>query len=177
MSIVANIDHPKVICHCNILILHNFSTLCTCLLQCISRKVLKINVFQTVAYWWCGGPLQILWCMEINLLHKIQLEKKNKLFFFSLSLCCHSWVHFCFHWEVKPPDKDSVCAVLNSTGIMNHRTEKRGYFLPQNSLSHPVSLYTQGGPLPHHRALLSGLKHLQGYYLWGTNTGATSCAV
>lgn len=82
VSIVANIDHPKVICHCNILILHNFSTLCTCLLQCISRKVLKINVFQTVAYWWCGGPLQILWCMEINLLHKIQLEKKNKLFFF-----------------------------------------------------------------------------------------------
>lgn len=32
VSIVANIDYPKVICHFNILILHNFSTLCTCLL-------------------------------------------------------------------------------------------------------------------------------------------------
>lgn len=59
---------------------------------------------------------------------------------------------------------------------MNHPIEKKGYFLSQNALSHPVSLYTQGGPLPHHRALLCGLKHLQGYYLLGTNTGTTSCA-
>lgn len=104
-------------------------------------------------------------------MHKIQFVQKqlekHHFHCLVLSVLCHVTLslHFCIHREVKPSYKELVLVVLSSTGIVTHPIEKQRVF-PSTACSEPhISLYSQGGPLPHRRALLCGLSFLQGHYL------------
>ena len=95
-----------------------------------------------------------------------------------LILCCVTLaLYFCLYWEVRTPCKELVLVGLDSPGVMNHPIEKQRAFPSTECCDPCVSLYSQGGPLPYHRALLCGQRFLLGHYLLKIVWGSWLCCV